>query len=224
MLPVLFIFLISMAHIRAFTITEPDSNGWPRNFGLMTVRWNTSPSDPPSFTMLLRDASQSSVVNPLAIAANVPSASGSYELDLPTVPVSPTYQILFVNPINLSQVFTTSPIFPISSSPNATSSETITMSTLTTTFTLFPSSSTMPFTTLSTVPSTISSTTSSTITTTLALTSTTSILGTTGTVTVTVTNPDASFVPINAAGQSKDVGNWIGLSGVAAVVLFWGGL
>ncbi|CUA78378.1 hypothetical protein RSOLAG22IIIB_07038 [Rhizoctonia solani] len=208
-----------MAHIRAFTITEPDSSGWPRNVGLMTVRWNTSPPDPPSFTMLLRDASKSSVVNPLAIAANVPSASGSYQLDLPTVPVSPTYQILFVDPMNLSQVFTTSPIFPISSSPNATSSETVTMSTLTTTFTLFPSSSTIPSTTsLSTSSTTIT-------TTTLALSSTTSVLGTTGTVTVTVTNPDASFVPINAAaGRFKDVGNWVGLSGVAAAVLFWGAL
>ncbi|CUA67515.1 hypothetical protein RSOLAG22IIIB_07405 [Rhizoctonia solani] len=223
MLSVLFIFLNCIVHIRAFTITEPDSNGWPRNVGLMTVRWNMSPSDPPSFTMLLRDASKSSVVNPLAIAANVPSASGSYQLDLPTVPVSPTYQILFVDPINLSQVFTTSPIFPISTSPNATASETVTLSTLTTTFTLFPSSSTIPSTASLTTSSMTTAT--STTTSTLALTSTTSILGTTGTVTVTVTNPDASFVPINAAaGRSKGVGNWMGLSGVAGVVLFWDGL
>ncbi|CAE6534986.1 unnamed protein product [Rhizoctonia solani] len=226
MLSALFIFLTSIIYVQAFVITHPDSNGWPRNAGLMTVRWNTSPQDSPTFTMLLRDASQSSVVNPLAIAANVPSASGSFELDLPTVPVSPTYQVLFVDPTDLSRVFATSSIFPITNSPNATLPETITQSTLTTTLTLLPPSSTIPPTTSfanSTIPSTstiIPSTTSTLSTPTSDTRSTSSTLGTAGTVTVTVTNPDASFVPINAAERPKSAGDWIG-SFVTVVVSFY---
>ncbi|CAE6532762.1 unnamed protein product [Rhizoctonia solani] len=89
MLSALLTCFISIIHVQAFVITQPDSTGWPRNVGMMTVRWDTSPSDPPVFTMLLRDASQLSVVNPLAVAANVPSALDAFELNLPTVPVSP---------------------------------------------------------------------------------------------------------------------------------------
>ncbi|CAE6512605.1 unnamed protein product [Rhizoctonia solani] len=88
MLSVLLTFLISIIYVQAFVITQPDSKGWPRNVGLMMVRWTTSPTDPPVFTMLLRDASQSSVINPFAVANNVPSAPGSFELDLPTVPTN----------------------------------------------------------------------------------------------------------------------------------------
>ncbi|EUC53517.1 ser-thr-rich glycosyl-phosphatidyl-inositol-anchored membrane family protein, partial [Rhizoctonia solani AG-3 Rhs1AP] len=235
MLSVLFIFLTSIIYVHAFVITQPDSSGWPRNVGLMTVRWNTSPPDPPTFTMLLRDASRSSVVNPLAIAANVPSALGSFELDLPTVPVSQTYQVLFVDPTDLSQILATSSIFPITNSPNATSSETITRSTVTVTLTLpLPSSTTPPTTSLfsSIAPSTssiISSTTIplSTLTseTSSSTASTTSTLETAPvTVTITVANPDASFVPINAAGRLRSAHDWFGLFGIVVASFYLGRL
>ncbi|CAE7168825.1 unnamed protein product [Rhizoctonia solani] len=243
MLFVLFVFLISIIYVRAFDITHPDSSGWPTNVGMMTVRWNTSPPDPPTFTMLLLDASISSVVNPLAVAANVPSAAGSFQLDLPTVPVSQTYQILFVDPTDLSRIFATSSIFPITNSPNTTLSATITQTTLTTILTLPPPSSTIPTASLSAsnVPSTtspistasitsinsINSITSSTASTSSTLASltqfTTSTLGTPITVTVTVSNPGASFVPINAAGP-KSVGNWAGPFVVIVVSFYLGAL
>ncbi|CAE6396888.1 hypothetical protein ACGC1H_007372 [Rhizoctonia solani] len=230
MLSVLLIFMTSIIYVQAFVITQPDSSGWPRNVGLMTVRWNTSPLDPATFTMLLRDASRSSVVNPLAIAANVPSALGSFELDLPTVPVSQTYQVLFVDPTDLSQILASSSIFPITNSPNATSA-TITRSTVTVTLTLPAPSSTIPPIT-SSLSSTVTSTnsvissTASTLSTPASQTSfTTSTLETAPvTVTVTVTNPDASFVPINATERPKSAHGWIGLFGMVMVSFYLGRL
>ncbi|KAH7338636.1 hypothetical protein B0J17DRAFT_385811 [Rhizoctonia solani] len=232
MLSALLTCFISIIYVQAFVITQPDSTGWPRNVGMMTVRWDTSPSDPPVFAMLLRDASQLSVVNPLAVAL------GSFELNLPTVPVSQTYQLLFVDPRNLTRILAISSIFPISNSNSTTtsSSETVTRSTFTITVTLSspPLSSIPPTTSLapsSTTPPTSSGTsnTATTLSTPASETRfTTSTLGTiVPPVTVTVTvppNSDASFVPINAAGRPRGIGNWVGAAIIAMVSFHLGGL
>ncbi|KAJ1302479.1 hypothetical protein OPQ81_002797 [Rhizoctonia solani] len=235
MLSVLLALLASIICAQGFVITQPDSNGWPRNVGMMTVRWETSPPDPPVFTMLLRDASQSSVVNPLAIATNVPSSLGSFQLNLPTVPVSQTYQILFVDPTNLSRILATSSIFPITNSPTTISSETITRSVFTATLTpSSPVSSTIPPTTslgssstLTSTSSVISSTPSASSTLASVTRLTTSTLGTAppGTVTVTVTpEAGASFVPINAAERPKNKDAIVGSLVMFMVSFFLGGL
>ncbi|CEL53414.1 hypothetical protein RSOLAG1IB_11346 [Rhizoctonia solani AG-1 IB] len=230
MLSAFTIVLLSIICARAFTITQPDAKGWPRNSGPMTVRWTTDSSDPPIFTILLRDARESSVVNPLAVAANVPSSPGSFELDLPTVPISQTYQLLFVDPTNLTRILTTSPIFPITNSPITSSSETITQQTVTVTLSLPSSvSPTVPPTTSSTVPQTNSASpsTTGTLSTPTSITRfTTSTLGTTqpGTVTVTVTpDPGSSFVPINSAERLR-MGGWIGLLILVVVSFYLDGL
>ncbi|CAE6454873.1 unnamed protein product [Rhizoctonia solani] len=235
MLSALVALLLSIIYVQAFTITQPDSTGWPRNSGFMTVRWTTDSSDPPIFTILLRDASESSVVNPLAVAANVPSSSGSFELDLPTVPLSPTYQLLFVDPTNLTRILTTSPIFPITNSPTTISSETITQQTVTVTLSLSPSASsiippTISLVSSSTIPPTNSGTpsaTSASSTPTSITRFTTSTLGTTppGTVTVTVTpDPESSFVPINSAERPWRMDGWIGPLVVVTISFYLGGL
>ncbi|CAE6408905.1 unnamed protein product [Rhizoctonia solani] len=247
MISTLVILLLSFIYVQALVITQPDATGWPRNSGFMTVRWTTSPSDPPIFTMLLRDASELSVVNPLAVgeswfaviqleglnlrmlflAANVPSSSGSFQLNLPTVPVSQTYQLLFVDSTNLTRILTASPIFPITNSSltasASSSSETITQKTVTVTLSAPLSTSPPGSSTTSGTP-----TANNTLSTPTSITRfTTSTLGTTppGTVTVTVTpDPGSSFVPINSAERLGRTYEWVGLCAVVVLSFYLGGL
>ncbi|KAF8671139.1 hypothetical protein RHS04_08490 [Rhizoctonia solani] len=161
----------------------------------------------------------------LFLAANVPSSSGSFQLDLPTVPISQTYQLLFVDSTNLTRILTTSPIFPITNSPLTTSSssETITQKTVTVTLSAPLSTSPPGSSTTSGTP-----TANNTLSTPTSITRfTTSTLGTTppGTVTVTVTpDPGSSFVPINSAERPEWTYGWVGLCAVVVLSFYLDGL
>ncbi|ELU44107.1 hypothetical protein AG1IA_01862 [Rhizoctonia solani AG-1 IA] len=90
MISTLVILLLSFIYVQALVITQPDATGWPRNSGFMTVRWTTSPSDPPLRTFPRPRDHSSSTFPPY----QYPSVLNGRQ----------TYQLLFVDSTNLTRV------------------------------------------------------------------------------------------------------------------------
>ncbi|KDR85922.1 hypothetical protein GALMADRAFT_132548 [Galerina marginata CBS 339.88] len=102
--------------VSALTLDVPQN---PTSGGSITIKWNSAPNDPDSWSFELVNTV---FHNSFAIANNVNPTAGQLTLTLPVVPVGDGYTLEAVNVGNIDDIFATSAGFSIGANSASVSS------------------------------------------------------------------------------------------------------
>ncbi|EJT99940.1 hypothetical protein DACRYDRAFT_23478 [Dacryopinax primogenitus] len=111
---VLFFSATAAAVFAQLTITSPSSSIWwiSKEAGNLAWTCNTAPSTETTWTVMITNPNTQLLTDELAIIAEQPNYDCSV-LYTPTLNAGTGYQIIFVNPINTTEIWASSDVFEI---------------------------------------------------------------------------------------------------------------